>query len=207
MAVTYPLSLPSSPPGFRTFDMSGHAAVGITQSPFTGSQQIFEWPGAWWSAKVSLPPMVRANAERWIAFMLALRGQSGTFLLGDPLGKTPRGIATGTPLVNGANQVGKSLTTDGWTASKTGILLAGDYIQLGSGLTQRIHKLVKDANSDGTGVAVFDIFPSLRESPADNAVITLASTAGVFRMTSNDPGWTVDLAKTYGIGFTAVEAL
>jgi hypothetical protein len=207
VSITYPLALPSSPPGFRSFEMSGHSTVGRSVSPFTGSQQIYEWPGTWWAVRASLPPMARADAERWIAFMLALRGSAGTFLLGDPLGTAPRGVATGTPLVNGASQTGKSLTTKGWTHSITGILKMGDYLQIGTGLTQRLYKNLQDTNSDGTGVAVFDVFPSLRESPADNAAIVLSAAKGLFRMATNDAGWTVDVAKTYGLGFEAIEAI
>jgi hypothetical protein len=207
LSITFPLALPSSPPGFRTFDMLGRSVVGMARSPFTGSQQLYEFPGEWWELQASLPPMTRANAERWIAFLLSLRGRSGTFLAGDPLGKTPQGVATGTPLVNGANQTGKSLTLKGFTISITGILKAGDYIQIGTGLTQRLYKCLKDVNSDGGGNAVLDIWPRLRESPADNAAVTTASTAGLFRLGTNDSAhWTVDVAQKYGLGLTAVEA-
>ena len=34
-----------------------------------------------------------------------------------------------------AHQTGAALITDGWTASQTGILKAGDWLQLGSGST------------------------------------------------------------------------
>jgi hypothetical protein len=54
----------------------------------------------------------------------------GTFLLGDGAGKVARGIATGTPVVGSALQTGTSLVTKGWTATQTGILVVGDYIQV-----------------------------------------------------------------------------
>lgn len=204
--ISYPLNLPASPPGFRTFDLDGNAVVGVSASPFTGQQQVYEWPGAWWEAKVSLPPMRRPDAERWIAFLLSLRGRVGTFLMGVPLAQTPRGIATGTPQVNGGSQTGKMLATKGWTANKTGILLAGDYFQLGSGAATRLHKVLKDANSDGSGLATFDIFPSLRESPVNNDAITVTSAKGTFRLATNKQSFAIAIAQTYGIGFDAVEA-
>lgn len=55
----------------------------MSQSPFTGSEQTFEWPAEWWLADISLPPMARASAEAWNSFLLSLRGRSGTFYLGD----------------------------------------------------------------------------------------------------------------------------
>lgn len=207
MSITYPLSLPSSPPGLRNLEFGMNNVVGVGQSPYSGSQQAYDWMGEWWDVKGSLPPMVRADAERWIAWMAALRGRYGTFLLGDPLGKTPRGVATGTPLVNGAGQTGRSLVTDGWTPSITGILKAGDYIQLGTGTTTRLYKVMQDVNSNGSGQATLDIFPILRESPADNAAVTKSSCKGTFRLTVNRRNWTVDVAQTYGLGFEAVEAI
>ena len=119
--------------------------------------------------------MKREDAEQLIAFMLKLNGTYGTFTLGDPLNTSPRGVGTGTPLVNGGSQTGNSLVTDGWTSGQTGILKAGDWIQLGSGSTSRLYKILSDANSNGSGQATFDIWPNLRSSPADNAAITVSS--------------------------------
>jgi hypothetical protein len=148
--------------------------------------------------------MTRASAEEWIAFMLSLNGMQGTFLLGDPLGTTARGIKTGTPLVNGASQTGSSLITDGWTASQTGILKAGDYIQLGSGSSSKLYKILADKNSDGSGNATFDIFPAINTAVADNAAITIASPKGLFRLASNEMGFDLKHAQNYGIAFSAI---
>lgn len=128
MSVSYPLALPASPPGFASVELSAESLVGFSASPFTAQQQIYEWAGNFWRAKCALPPMARANAERWLSFLLSLRGMSGTFLLGDPLGKTPQSTAGGSPIVNGALQVGKQLAISGLT----GVLKAGDYFHIGS---------------------------------------------------------------------------
>jgi hypothetical protein len=204
VAITYPLALPT--PGPQKLVLTGRTMVSFSQSPFSGVQQVNEWPAEWWEAEVSLPPMRRVTAEAWTTFLLALRGRSGTFYLGDSAAKTPRGVATGTPVVNGAGQTGKSLATRGWTISITGILKAGDYLQVGSGATKRLYKNLTDANSDGSGNATFDIFPRLRESPADGAAITLSTTQGTFRLQDNARSWDIDEALIYGIQFKALEA-
>jgi hypothetical protein len=148
--------------------------------------------------------MRRATAEAWIAFKLKLNGQIGTFLLGDPAGKTARGIATGTPLVKGASQTGNSLVTDGWTTGQAGILLEGDYIQIGSGTLTRLFKVLNDATSDGSGNATFDIWPSIVNAFDDNAAITVSSAVGLFRMVPDQMRWEVDRAINYGIAFQAI---
>ena len=205
MAISYPLSLPTQS-AIAKIRLTATDIVGISQSPFTAAQQVYKYPGQFWEADVTLPPMKRADAEYWVAFLLKLNGPYGTFLLGDPLGATARGIATGTPVVNGGSQTGNELVTDGWTTSQTGILKAGDYIQLGSGATAQLYKILDDANSDGSGNATFTIWPSLRSSPADNATITVSSPKGVFRLTTL-PSWDIDEASIYGLTFGAREAL
>lgn len=206
MSISYPLSLPSQV-AFNGIEFRARSAVGVSESPFTFSQQVYAHQGQIWEADLSLPPMTREAAEQWVAFLLALNGREGTFLLGDTLNTTPRGTGTGTPLVNGASQTGNTLVTDGWTAGVTGILKAGDWFQLGTGSSSRLHKIVQDATSDGSGNATLEIWPRLRSSPADNAALTLSAPKGLFRLASNVRAWSIGLAQLYGLSFAAVEAI
>jgi hypothetical protein len=214
MAITYPLSMPTVPTS-RQISLEGDSAVAITQSPYTLTQQIQEYGGEMWRAKVSIAPTkTRAQAEAWISFLLALRGRKGTFLLGDPNGKTPRGVATGSPVVDGGSQTvgGGTLALRGFPNSVTGILLAGDYLQLtttraAGGSVVRLYKNLTDANSDGTGRVTLDIFPKLHEAPADATAIVLSNAKGEFRLATNTRGWTLDQALVYGIDFEAWEAV
>jgi hypothetical protein len=203
MAITYPLSLPDVT-SYRSARMTARTVVGVTRSPFTGAQQVQKHQGQWWEFEAALVPMARVNAEGWIAFLLSLNGMQGTFLLGDPLGSTARGIGTGTPLVNGGSQTGSSLITDGWTASQTGILKAGDYFQLGTGSSSKLYKVLADANSDGSGNATFDIFPEINTAVADNSALTISSARGVFRLATNEMGFEFKQAQQYGLAFSAI---
>jgi hypothetical protein len=349
MAIIYPLTPPTSP-GFRRVQFAARSVAGITASPFTGQQQVYSWPGEWWEATAELPAMLRADAEAWIAFLASLRGVYGTFNFGDPAGRTPRGVATGSPVVYGAAQSGTSLLTAIWAGSQAGILKAGDYLQIcknyitkprafddalwnktqcsvtatnignpvdgtaeaervtpdggatdaqiyigftptvaasrilnasvwlkaasgtpsiyiflydgvgggastlcnltaswqrftvalafgatatagnfyvggsaswvvaegpidmwgatawGADQAARLHKVLTTAASDANGKATLDIFPRLRESPTDFSAIITASPVGTFRLAENRVAWDIDEAKTYGIGFKALEA-
>lgn len=206
MAITYPLSLPTST-GIARVRLIANDIVGVSQSPFTAAQQVYRYTGQFWEADISLPAMTRAEAEYWISFLLKLNGPYGTFLLGDPNGSSARGVATGTPLVNGGSQTGNELVTDGWTTSTTGILKAGDYIQLGSGSTARLYKVLDDVNSDGSGNATLTVWPDLRSAPADNAAITVSNPKGVFRLATSAAQWDINEATLYGMTFGAREAL
>lgn len=206
MAITYPVSFPSSI-GLANINIRARTVVGISSSPFTGQQQVYKHQGQWWEAEVTLPPMKRAEAEQAVAFLLKMNGVYGTFLLGDKANPATRGVGTGTPLVNGASQTGDELITDGWTADTTGILKAGDWIQLGSGSSTRLHKVLDDVNSDGSGNATINIFPSLRSSPDDDATITVSNTQGLWRLASNETEYSIDNMSIYGMTFACVEAL
>jgi hypothetical protein len=206
MAISYPLNLPTAS-GIMRVRLVANDVVGVSQSPFTAAQQVYRYTGQFWEADITLPPMKRADAEYWISFLLKLNGPYGTFLMGDPNGTSPRGVATGTPLVNGAGQAGNELVTDGWTTSQTGILKAGDYIQLGTAATSRLYKVLDDVNSDGSGNATLTVWPDLRSSPSDNAAITVSNTKTTFRLTSAQTSWDINEATIYGLTFGAREAL
>ena len=193
--------------GLRSMNIRARNVVSVSSSPFTGQQQIYKHPGQWWEAEISLPPLKRDEAEQVAAFLIKLNGQYNTFLLGDPANAAPRGVGTGTPVVQGGSQTGTSLVTDGWTTSTTGILKAGDWIQLGSGSATRLHKVLDDVNSDGSGAATLNIWPALRSSPSDNATITVNSPKGIWRLASNEVNYSIDEASVYGITFACVEAL
>lgn len=209
MAITYPIAFPTHT-GVSTVNLIARNSIGISSSPFTFAQQVQKNTGQRWEADISLPPMKRADADLWIAFFMKLYGQYGTFLMGDPNAANPRGSASsapGTPLVNGASQTGNTLSIDGAPASATGYLKAGDYIQLGSGSTARLYKVLDDADSNASGEVDLTIWPDLRSSPDDDAAVVVSSAKGVFRLSTPTANWGVSNDSFYSLSFGAVEAI
>lgn len=111
------------------------------------------------------------------------------------------GTYSGTPLVNGANQTGSSLITDGWTSGGA-TLNKGDVFTIGSGATAvkavnaqgyadagLAQKFVVTATtSDTTGAMTIPISPAITTSggyqtvvasPADNATINVTGSSAV----------------------------
>jgi len=208
LAESYPLSLPNT--DIASIRFVAKNAVAVSVSPFTYSQQVYRHQGQGFEADISLPAMKREDAEVWVSFLLRLRGQYGTFLIGDPNGATPRGSAAsvaGTPVVNGASQTGDELHVDGLPVSVSGYLLAGDYIQLGAGTTATLHKVLEDVNSNSAGEATLNLFPAIRTAPANNAIVTVKNCVGAFRLASNETSWDINTATVYGISFGATEAI
>lgn len=135
MSILFPISHPTTP-GFSRFTPKMSNVVGVSVSPFTKVRQVQDWGADVMTFGVTLPPIGTdatgvANASAWESFFLSLRGQGGSFMLGDPTRSAPRGIATGTPFVKGTQTAGaKTLITRGWTPNVTGILKQGDNIQV-----------------------------------------------------------------------------
>ena len=110
--------------------------------------------------------MRRDDAEAWCAFLTALNGVEGTFLMGVPLGPA---APSGSPTVSGANQTGNTLVTAGWTNDVA--IPAGTYFQLGSGGTSTLHKVAVAATASGAGAATLEVWPRVRTAPSNGAAL------------------------------------
>ena len=202
---SYPLTLPTAT-GVTTQNWGLRKTVAITQSPFTAQQQVYQHEGEQWKATFSLPPMKKDKAAIWLSFLLQLRGIRGTFKIGDQDRKNIQGVATGTILVNGANQIGNSIDLDGFANSTNNVFKAGDYIQINSYL----YMIVENANSNGSGQSNVKIEPSLRsgiETINDNTTVLYTNTTTIMRLDTNFTSWNTDRVSKYGISFSCSEAL
>jgi hypothetical protein len=191
-------------PAYTSLEFDPHEAVAANTNQYTGQQQTFDWQQSWWTGQVSLPPMSRANADVWQAFILQCRGQANAFLLGNPKATTPRGTGKGTPVVSGAAQTGYNLVTRGWKASSYGLLLPGDAIQIG----YRSYRNLNTVNSDASGNATLAIWPNLRDQPADGTQIILNHCKGLFKLANNSGNKFSINTGNYGFsGFAVREAI
>ena len=192
--LTYPLSTPTTI-GIESVEIRAKNTVAISESPFTYKQQIVDFGGQKWEASVNIPPVRRDLAAEWKAFLTALKGPVGTFLLGDPDYATPRGTVSSCTLTGSAGDETVSVTM-------TGSLLAGDYIQLGSGFNSKLHQVLVDQTGSGN----LEIWPALRVDYT-SATVTFNNPKGVFRLSSNVTSWAINNSSVYGISFDAVEAI
>ena len=208
MAISYPLALPTHT-GIAQIELRATNAVAYSRSPFTSAGQAHAYAGKAWQADVTLPSMKREDAERWVAWLISLKGQLGTFYLGDPAATTPLGSArdTDTILVDGAVSSGDTIAIDSAPASQTNYLKAGDYMEIGTGVNRQLFKVLNDVDTDGTGSATVDVWPNVRTSIADDAAVTVQSAQGIFRLAGNEQSFSINEASIYGITFGAIEAV
>gem|GEM_PF-1165289 len=179
--VELPAELPIS-----AIELRPNTVVGVSRSPFTGHSQVYRWPGQWWEATVTLPPMHWETAKQWAAFLLSLNGPEVAFTL--PLHRTFRstgltgGAAHGWAVGTGA-QVGSAwLPVGKWDSMATGAPHIGDYLYVplsvgGDCLYQVTGGVVTDGAGDVTGM---NVWPRLREAVAGHSFAFLAQ--GTFRL-------------------------
>lgn len=107
------------------------------------------------------------------------------------------GTANGIPKVVGLTASGSnSINTDGWEANQNKLLLAGDYIQIGS----QVFRITEDALSDADGKATLKVIPAVRAPLANDSEIEAKEPKFTMKSTSikgND--YTMTLGGTAGI--------
>ena len=196
------VAMPATPAP-KSISWTSQDVVAVSASPFTGQQQIQDWQAGWLEASVQMPPMPHLQAQAWIAFLMQARGQASVIPFGDPLAAQPQGSGGGAPVVSGFGQTGYTLVTKGWTPNAAGVLLPGDWLQVG----WRLYRNLEAVGADANGNASLSIWPQLRESPNDGDAVVVRATRGLWRLKSSNRSWSSTEARIYGFQFELREAI
>jgi hypothetical protein len=186
MTIFYPLTLPTVTKltGFMLRELN---VVGVTKAPFSGLQQVQQFPGQWWEASFDIRPLNYDEFRQWGNFFSQLNGQAGTFAMGHPMIKTISGNALslgGLPQIDGGNQSGNTLAIKTGLGNLTNFLKAGDLFSIGLNANRRMYKTLADVSLIG-GKAIMDIWPKLRYPPIDNDLLYFTFASTQWRMTVN----------------------
>jgi len=211
------ITLPSTPKfQSATWKLVQPAQNNISQ--WTGARQVMASNRGWWECQIVLPPIVgESNARAWLSFIGLTQGAVADFQVpvtpngqgggsGDPIPDltldfiSESYVVRSDPAVNGANQTGRTLVTDGWEASTT-VLYAGQYITINNQLLQ----LTSNVTSNGSGQATITFAPALRSSPADNALIEYLNPYALM-YSVDDITYSVEPGMVYNISLNLREA-
>lgn len=206
MAFSYPLTPPTSPVA-SAVTVVLQDATALEQSDFTLQTTSYDFGGERLAFRITLPPMRETEADDWAAFFIKCKGTYGTFTFGNAFRKTLQGSASGSVLVNGADQTGNTLNVDGLSNNLAVAFNNYDHFSLTIGSASRLKICVANSSSNGSGQAALTIYPAIvaGASPADNAALTLTSATGTFRL-AEPVTFDIGLAKIYGFSFTCIEA-
>lgn len=202
--LSYPLAMPAVS-GPISVQWERDQVVGISESDFSLHRQHVLHTGERWRVTIAFPLMRREHADEWTSFLLAQDSGNGLLLFGDIFNPMPRGSAAGSPVVDGSNQLGETVSIRGFNNNVAGILLPGDKIQIGNQLLQ----VIRTAATNDMGKAVLDIRPRLRApSPVDGDVVITNNPKGLFCLdTKSGPIWSEDITgRRNFFGFQIIEA-
>lgn len=172
---------------------------GSYQRPYTGAEVTrIDRPGGKFRFDISLPPLVDGRA---MVSRLVRAKQEGARIAIPLLGQSQG--TPGAPLVNGAGQSGTTLNIDGLLAGYTA--KEGYWLNIIQGGRYYLHQIATTAVADGSGVLAATIFPALRVSFSDNAVIVLDKPKIEGFIDGNEQAWAVSDDLHTGIQFTIEE--
>ena len=186
MSGTFPTS-----PAFDSLDVRSIQPTFVSRT-ISGRRQARQIGGQYWKITATFAPLTRAQFQPIYAFIMSQRGRFESFSLSLPVIKSGLGTPTGTPLVNGASQTGRSVVTDGWN-NDTVVFKAGDFVKFSG--NDKVYMITSDIQSNGSGQATLAIEPALVASPAnDEAVVaenipfTVALAGGVQEFATGTTG-------------------
>lgn len=203
---TYPLTMPTQT-AFTGSRFEMRRKTSVSESPFSGVQQVYEHPYALWAGVFTLPPMNKAQAAEWRAFFMKLRGRTGTFYAGDPDAMEPNGSITGSvTLTADADLMDTTISIDTAVNSGTDVFKAGDMIQIGAGTDARLYMITDDADTNATGGCDLNIEPAIKVAQVSGTAITYDNPVGVFRLENDVAGWDANNVGVHEMSFACQEA-
>tara|TARA_R110002012_G_scaffold104733_2_gene245387 strand:+ start:4517 stop:5119 length:603 start_codon:yes stop_codon:yes gene_type:complete len=175
--------------------------VSVTQNL---KRQVRSRGGQRWSLKVTFPPLTRSEFAPIYAFAIAQKGQFETFTFTPPVVSVSQGDTTESPVVNGALAVGvSSASIDGLTASKSGIIKAGDFFKFSG--HSKVYMATADMDASGSSTATLSFAPKLLNAVANDETITFASVPFVCSFTNDITSFNTDTSNLYALNFELVE--
>lgn len=154
-----------------------------------------------WLLSLDFTSLERADLAPIWAFLVGQRGQYDTFqyVLPNPI-HTPRGTATGSPVVNGnfgspaEAQTGRTVYTRSWTAGITA-LKAGDFLKFAS--HSKVYIAREDVTADGSGLATIPIEPALVQAVSDADALTTSSIPFTVSLTQDGAGFNLGVGSIF----------
>lgn len=142
-----------------------------------------------WAASLSLAINSDLNIGAAQALLLQLHGKTNQLALWNIGRPVPLGTMRGTMTLNAAAAQGATTMSiiAGTEAGKT--LAAGDYLGLGSGITQQVVMVTGAATANGSGIISVTFEPALRNAYALGASVTWNMPAALFRQSASKLGW------------------
>lgn len=200
MAGQFPTS-----PNFRSLNFQDNRPTLLNQT-LSGKKQVRQIGSQYFSFTVQMPPLQQEKAQEVFAFLQKQKGSFEDFTIVAPLDNLGAGKAETDIQVVGAHTSGDaSIVLDGFSASQTGALKAGDIIKFAN--HSKVYMVQSDIDSDGTGALTVLISPNLVASLADNEAVTVNKPSFTVYLENNEIMYSTDASGFYSISFDVREVI
>ncbi len=200
MAGQFPTS-----PNFRSLNFKDNRPNLLNQT-LSGKRQVRQIGSQYFSFTVQMPPLQQLKAQEVFAFLQKQKGSFEDFTIVAPLDNLGAGKSETDIQVVGAHTSGDaSIALDGFTASQTGALKAGDLIKFSG--HSKVYMVQTDIDSDGSGALTVLISPNLVASLADNEAVTVNKPSFTVYLENNEIMYSTDASGFYSISFDVREVI
>ncbi len=135
---------------------------------FGGDESRIARLGSKWQMRFQLAAMTYADALAWTD----LETETDTVLL--PVPQPGKSLGSpGTPVVDGASQLGSTLNVRGCSAAYS--VFKGQWVSIVISSRRYLYRVTADATADGLGDIALPLRPLIRVAPADGDTVEIAS--------------------------------
>jgi hypothetical protein len=192
-------------PNFRSLNFKDNRPTLVNQT-LSGKKQVRQIGSQYFSFTVQMPPLQQEKAQEVFAFLQKQKGSFEDFTIVAPLDNLGAGKAETDIQVVGAHTSGDaSIVLDGFTASQTGALKAGDLIKFAN--HSKVYMVRDTADSLSAGEMTLTIEPNLVASLADNEAVTVNKPSFTVYLESNEIMYSTDASGFYSISFDVREVI
>jgi hypothetical protein len=185
---------------------AGSASFGLVRADvatelLNGAEVYTIFNRAVWTMTINLVIQTEQQGREWSG-ALARLSSFGNFFKASPPGYSSPIYSGSAPQVNGANQLGTTISLKNITPSAV-VFRSGEYFEVNGEL-----KIVTaTATANGSGIASVNFEPALRASPADSASVVISSPKASFRLAQPAAQWNIQPGKFYAINIDAIEKI
>jgi len=196
-------AFPTSPK-FRTLNFK-NVRPALMNHSLSGKRVVRQIGSQYFIFTVQMPNLSNDDAMDIFAFLQKQKGSFETFTIQHPLDNRGAGKAETDILVNGVHAVSDStIALDGFAASTTAVLKAGDLIKFNH---SKVYMVQSDVNSNSSGEVTVSIEPSIVAALADNEAVTVNKPSFTVYLTSEEIMYTTDVSGLFSIEFEVREVI
>jgi len=178
----------------------------VMDHALSGKRVVRQIGGQYFSLSVSMPPMKVDDANSIFAFLQKQKGSFETFTIQHPIDNRGAGKSETDILVNGShNAADSTIALDGFAASTTGVLKAGDLIKFAN--HTKVYMVQDDVDSNSSGEVTVSIEPGTVAALADNEAVTVNKPSFTVYLEQQDILYQLNNRGLYNIQFEVREVV